>query len=409
MSSIDTSSDNPFIRYRRFLDSFRRASAGGRTDADFVSLVRRLDQAVCEVDGRGFVVTPISSHPEAARELGLAADRLWVKDDTHNVGGSHKARHLFGVMLHQAIGLDEDAGSELAIASCGNAALAAAVVARAEERPLRVFIPTWAEQSVVDELERLDARIEVCERRPDEAGDPTYLRFLEAVDRGAVPFSVQSTVTPTTIDGGRTLGWEAAEQLGNIGVDGPLRVMLQIGGGAMASAVAAGIEHGVDRDWARIVPVYHPVQTHACAPFRRAWDGLLMAAGVEATASDAKRAAALSADAGALAVVMSLARNEPDRFMYPWDPVGETAASGILDDVTYDWLGVVEPTIRSGGWPVVINEAAVVEAHRVGRDVLGLDVSATGTSGMAGLLDPELSASIEPDESILVFATGVER
>ena len=292
MSRIDPSSENPFIRYRRFLDSFRRASAGGWTDGDFVSLVDRFDQAVREVDGRGFMLTPMSAHPEGAHALGLATDRLWVKDDTHNVGGSHKARHLFGVMLHQALDLDdEDDGSELAIASCGNAALAAAVVARAEERPLRVFIPTWADRSVVEELQRLDARIEVCERRPGEAGDPTYLRFMEAVDRGAVPFSVQSTVTPTTLDGGRTLGWEAAEQLGGLGVEGPMRVMLQIGGGAMATAVASGIETGVSYDWVRIEPTYHPVQTEACAPLRRAWDSLLAAASVESS-GDAVRASA---------------------------------------------------------------------------------------------------------------------
>jgi threonine synthase len=407
VSRIDVDSANPFIRYRRFLDSFGRAMAGGWSDEDFVSLVARLDDAVREVDGRGFTVTPLSARPEAAAAIGLSTDRVWVKDDTHNVGGSHKARHLFGVMLHQALDL-EDGEAELAIASCGNAALAAAVVARAEERPLRVFIPTWADHSVVEELHRLEARIEVCERRPGEAGDPTYLRFLEAVDRGAVPFSVQSTVTPTTIDGGRTLGWEAAEQLGDLGVEGPMRVMLQIGGGAMATSVAAGIGDGVFHDWVRIEPRYHPVQTEACAPLHRAWDSLLRAAGIEVGRAP-QRAADLSSDAGAIAVVLALAKNEPERFMYPWDPVGETAATGILDDITYDWLGVIEPTIRSGGWPVVVDEPAVVEAHRIGREVIGLDVSATGTAGMAGLFDRDTASSIAPTESILVLTTGVER
>ena len=232
---------------------------------------------------------------------------------------------------------------------------------------------------------------------------------MEAVNRGAVPFSVQSTVTPTTIDGGRTLGWEAAEQLGNLGVEGPMRVMLQVGGGAMAAAVASGIETGVFHDWVRIEPRYHPVQTEACAPLYRAWDSLLRAAFVEDSPSDEERATNLREDAGAIAVVTSLANNESDRFMYPWDPVGETAATGILDDITYDWLGLIEPTIRSGGWPVVVDERAVVEAHRVGREVLGLDVSATGTAGMAGLLDREVASSITSAESILVLATGVER
>ena len=58
---------------------------------------------------------------------------------------------------------------------------------------------------------------------------------------------------------------------------------------------------------------------------------------------------------------------------------------------------------------MVVDEAAVVEAHRIGHDVLGLNVSATGTAGMAGLLDREVATSIAPDESVLVFATGVER
>lgn len=408
MNLIDSSSSNPFIRYRRLLESFGRAHAAGWSDGDFIALVERLDEALRTIDGRGFEVTPLSLDAETAIALGLATERLWIKDDTHNVGGSHKARHLFGVMLHLALDVPSE-DSELAIASCGNAALAAAVVARAEERPLRVFIPTWAERPVVDALERLDARIEVCERRPGEAGDPTYLRFLEAVEAGATPFSVQSTVTPTTIDGGRTLGWEVAEELGNSGVEGQLRVMVQIGGGAMASAFADGMGHAVDRDWVRVEPRYHPVQTRACAPFHRAWDGLLTAAGVDRSQPDAVRAAAVASDAGALAVVMSLARNAPDRFMYPWDPVGESAATGILDDLTYDWIGILEPMLESGGWPVVVDEAAILQAHQVVNQVSGIAASATGSAGVAGLLDGELGSSIESSESVLVLATGTER
>ena len=186
---------NPFVRYRDRLDSYRRGREAGLDDDGFVQLVEELDRAVAAVDGRGFVVTPLASHPQLAAEAGLDVD-LWVKDDTHNVSGSHKARHLFGALLHLAIGGPDD--GELAIASCGNAALAAAVVARAAGRALRVFIPTWAEPAVVSRLHALDANVVVCERRPGEHGDPTYLRFREAVDGGAVPFSCQSTMTPTT-------------------------------------------------------------------------------------------------------------------------------------------------------------------------------------------------------------------
>ena len=61
---------------------------------------------------------------------------MWVKDETGNVSGSHKGRHLMGVLIQLAVierlGLARPGRRrDLAIASCGNAALAAAVVAGA--------------------------------------------------------------------------------------------------------------------------------------------------------------------------------------------------------------------------------------------------------------------------------------
>ena len=63
----------------------------------------------------------------------LGAD-VWVKDETGNVGGSHKGRHLAGALLHlraaEALGLAGASRRPLAIASCGNAAIAAATLAQ---------------------------------------------------------------------------------------------------------------------------------------------------------------------------------------------------------------------------------------------------------------------------------------
>ena len=89
--------------------------------------------------------------------------------------GSHKARHLFGVMLFlrvlEAAGLPAGTGlrrHKLAIASCGNAALAAAVVARAADWALDVFIPPDADAVVRARLGELGAGITICERRLGE-------------------------------------------------------------------------------------------------------------------------------------------------------------------------------------------------------------------------------------------------
>ncbi|HYU58852.1 MAG TPA: pyridoxal-phosphate dependent enzyme, partial [Actinomycetota bacterium] len=143
------------------------------TDTDYVQLVERLDKEIAAVDGRGFVETPLERAGGLSDRLGFRPiGGVWVKDETGNVSGSHKARHLFGLLVHLALveemGLIGD-GSEipdLAIASCGNAALAAAVVARAGGRRLRVFVPTWADPWVLERLRSLGAVIEVCDRRP---------------------------------------------------------------------------------------------------------------------------------------------------------------------------------------------------------------------------------------------------
>jgi threonine synthase len=359
-------SDNPFVRYRDRLDSYAAATAAGMSDADFVALVAELDEAVAGVEGHGFRVTPVTVEAGLAAAAGLDVE-LHVKSEVDNVGGSHKARHLMGVALRLLV--DEWAGGaradRLAIASCGNAALGAGVVARALGRPLEVFVPTWAEAPVIERLDRLGAHLRVCERRAGEAGDPCFLRFEEAVAAGARPFSVQAVSTPAAFDGGRTLGWELAEQAP--GLDA---VYVQVGGGALATSVSRGLG-----------PVtLHPVQAEGCAPLRRAWDRL------------------------APRFDFDVAESDPDRFMWPWeDPT--SVATGILDDVTYDWLPLLRRTRETGGWPVVAPEALVVEAHRLARTATTIPVSPTGSAGLAGLL----AEPPAPGSRVAVLFTGVDR
>lgn len=391
---------NPFVRYRDRLDSYRRAIEAGIGDDRFVEMVRELDDAVAGVDGHGFEVTPTSLHRDLATAAGLDVD-LWVKDETHNVAGSHKARHLFGLWLHRAVddltGLDagDETGHELAISSCGNAALAAAVVARSVGRRLRVFIPEWAEGAVVDRLVALDADITRCGRREGEVGDPCFLRYREAVAAGATPFTVQGTEAPATLDGGRTIGWELAEQLATAhGGPAPLdAIYVQVGGGALAASVAAGLADGVAAGWLeagwRIVTV-QPENAH---PLALAWRRLTGADGP------------VTADADELDRLVERARRDPGRYMQPWPDEPHSVASGILDDVTFDWLPIVEAMLGSGGYPVLADEDTLIRAHRLAHDVTGIDVCATGSAGLAGVL----SERPDPGSRVAVLFTGVDR
>ncbi len=92
--------------------------------------------------------------------------------------------------------------------------------------------------------------------------------------------------------------------------------------------------------------------------------------------------------------------------MTPWDDP-HSSADGILDDETYDWLGVRDVVERSGGRPIVVPEAAIAQAHELGLQT-GIPVSATGTAGLAGLLTPD-GAPADPTERVAVIFSGVQR
>lgn len=435
----DEASAQPFIRYRELLWTWRLARARGMSDAEWCDLVRRLDDAVAAVDGQGFVATPFAPQPELARALGLGPAAVWVKDETGNVSGSHKSRHLFGLALllevRERTGLapaSERSGRELAIASCGNAALAAAVVARAAKRPLRVFIPPDANPNVVERLGELGARIETCERRPGETGDPCVREFRAARARGAVPFCVQGNENGLTIEGGETLSWAMAEAFAAEDI-APDRLFVQTGGGALASACIAGFALAVERGLLPAMPRVHVVQTTGALPLRRAWERVAAralegsedrarpcpaASGPCTGAGDATSVAAdlacaealrLPARADAVRAALRHARTQRARYMWPWETPPHSIAHGILDDETYDWAAVVQGTIESGGWPLTVSESRLAEARETAHETTGIAADATGAAGLAGLIELAAARAIGPHEHVAVVFSGVER
>ena len=355
----DIDDANPFVRYGRRLAWWAFARSHGMSDRDCTALTH----AVAE----GFVVTPFDRSAPLSREVG---HDIWVKDETGNVAGSHKARHLVPILLH--LRAAEELGmlavrAPLAIASCGNAAIAAATLAQRVDWPIDVFVPTWMSDEVGRTLDLLGARIHVSERRPvDPPGDPAMLRFREAVQGGAIPFTVQGPENALCLDGGRTLGWEIVDALLD---QGRWRAIVQVGGGALAACIGAGLGSGVRLD---------TVQAEGCAPLAAAWDRL----------------------AG---------REHPEQHwphvMRAWaDP--RSVADGILDDETYDWIADVAAMFVSGGRPIVATEAHIGRAHQLAT-AAGFDVSATGSAGLAGVL--AVHDQLAGDESLIVVMSGVAR
>jgi threonine synthase len=349
---------NPLIRYGPRLAWWRWARANGLGNEDCIALTE-------EVAG-DFRVTPYAPSPLLSERVGAA---VYVKDETGSVAGSQKSRHLVSIMLHlraaEQIGLITQR-APLAIASCGNAALAAATLAQRVGWPIKVFVPEWMDPAYGERLSALGPEITRCVRdRSDPPGDPALHRFRAAVAHGAIPFSVQGPENAYCLDAGRTMGWEILDDPAGR----PDAMFVQVGGGAFASCLGAGIGPSV-----RLMAV----QAQGCAPLARAWDRL--SAYRDPTAHWAE-------------------------IMTPWEAPA-SVADGILDDETYDWIGVVQAMRASGGAPVVASEEQILEANALAR-AAGFNVSHTGSAGLAGLLAQ--AGTFGASDRVGVVMSGVAR
>ena len=388
-----TDEAHPFLRYADLLAAGRLVRRATGSLARYERAVRKLDDALAEVAGVGLTSRPAARCDALSDVLGFdAGGGVWVLDETEQPSGSHKARHLFGVALWldlaQSFGW-ADGGEPLAIASCGNAARAAAAIALAAGRELVVFVPDQAGESTLAELRRLDADVVVCAREADgPPGDPCLHAFHEAVADGAAPFSVQGPDNGLAVEGSRTIAWDA------VGAEpaGFDRVHLQVGGGAFAAGFAQGAEEAVARGaWTR-VPQLFAVQTASVAPLRPAWSTL----------------AGWVAESG-MDEALRRARAARAAVMRPVERPGTSVASAILDDETYDWLEVARAGIASGGAAQVVDEATLQRAHEVGRATTGIDACPTGTAGLAGLIAECDAGRVAPSERALVVFTGRAR
>ena len=387
-----------FERHLDLLDLGRAQSARERDVV--VAAIRRLDASVAEREGHGFIPTPFEPATHLADAVGLpAGTELWVKDETGNVSGSHKGRHLFGVAVGEA--LRPSGAGPWAIASCGNAALAASVVAAASRHSLEVFVPTWADDTVVASISATTV-------------SSAHHAMVDAIGEGATAFSCQGTETPNTIDGGRTIAFEMVETLAAHDHPTPPhldRLFVQVGGGALATAVVTGLA----RCDLATMPTVHAVQPLGNHPLVRAWDTVvseLLDAPPEPTITGRLAAAAelgRIVDDARRTITRRL-RSDPARYMRPWPDEPESYATGILDDVTYDWIPIIEAMLATGGAPVVPSEAQLRRAHALAHDHTSIPACPTGAAGLGGLLAMvEAGAGTDQHERIAVIFSGHQR
>ena len=220
-------------------------------------------------------------------------------------------------------------------------------------------------------------------------------RLLQAIAAGALPFTCQGNLNGLAVEGGETLGYEIVADLAAAGGPStasscrsaaarsraPASEALREAAALGAAPAAPRLAHGADRGRlaapARLRRRRRPLRQHA-------------------TPDEIREALAYAA-------------HHRSEFMWPWEDEPHSIAHGILDDETYDWLAVVEGMLATGGSPLVVGEDTLAEANALALEATGIQVDATGSAGLAGLLALRASGGVSADERVAVLFTGAIR
>ena len=351
---------NPFIKFKDFFYSHALAK---KLNLNYNELVKRIDP--------GFSKTPL-----------IRDQNLFIKNETCNIGGSHKARHLMGTAIYlEIIGGKK---SNLAIYSCGNAAIGASFVAKAAKKPLSVFVPPDLSETVYEILLDNGAQINTCPRIAGEVGDPCYNRFQEALENGALAFSCSGIDNWSNIEGGETLCFELMTELmqNNLELDA---LVIQVGGGALASSSVQAFQEFYKAKLISKMPRIYAVQTQGAYPLVRA---------VEKIRNK---------------LDLKTLNQNMTKYMWPWETEPKSVAHGILDDITYDWYKIVEGIFSTHGDAITVSEDELNEANKIAKEKYHIPVDHTGSAGYAGLLNLLENGEISKDEKVAVLFTGLLR
>ena len=424
-------------------DSFSRlepllASATLVGNEDYAKICKRINAQLRRLEGKVFEVTPLQSAVPLAQAL-QRQGTLWIKNETENITGSHKGRHLMGALLYiEALQHlhPEEKKRKLAIYSCGNAALGASAVARAGGYSLHTFVPETVDPAVARRIRERDAVVEKVSQTGSRRGDPCYAAFRQAVDdKGWLPFSCAGSDNWANIEGGQTLGHEMALQLKDAGT-GVSSVVLQVGGGALGRSVVQAWEEMHRLGLVKEMPRFYACQPEGGFPFVRAFLLVLRKIALENGLKfdwQYRRGKPLQAlkelqrycqmglpqireaidfarqnfDTWAVEGPLMYVQYHHREFMWPWDgPAPHSLAHGILDDETYDWFHLMLGILKTGGRALILPEKRIVEAHGLARSQTSVAVCPTGSAGLAGLMQLQAEGDIPPEENVALIFSG---
>ena len=301
--------------------------------------------------------TPMLELPALAREIGVR--RLWVKDEGLNPTASFKARGMSAAVTRaRSLGVPG-----LVVPTAGNAGAALTAYGAAAGMPVRVYAPATTPRPILNTIQALGAELITV---PGHIGDAGKAAKAFAAESGF--FDVSTLREPYRIEGKKTMGLEAAEQLG---WRLPDVIIYPTGGGTGLIGMWKGFAELQRMGWldaSAPLPRMISAQATGCAPIVRAF------------AAHADRAT-------------------------PWEQP-ETHASGLRVPGPLGDRLILRALYESHGDAGAATEDAIRAATALLARSSGVDAAPEGGCALAVCQQLVHEGRIARDAEVLVFNTG---
>ena len=337
-----------YVRYHLAIlkENFKSASLVGRAptmwryaevlpDAEKVSL------------GEGF--TPMLP----SREF----PNVYIKDEGLNPTGSFKARGLSAaVTMAKKYGL-----KKLAIPSAGNAGSALAAYTAAAGLESYIFMPKDVPLANRVECEIYGANVTLVDGLISDCA-----RMVSEGKEKQGWFDVSTLKEPFRVEGKKTMGYEAAEQLGWRVPDG---IIYPTGGGVGLIGMWKAFDEMEELGWIKSDrPRMVSVQSSGCAPIVKAWD-------------EGKSSAEF------------------------W-PNASTLAAGLRVPKPYGDYLILDILKKSGGVAVAVSDDEIMDALRHWARVEGIFAAPEGAAALAAYRKLRDKGFFAPEDTVILFNTG---
>ena len=337
-----------YVRYHLAIlkENFKSASLVGRAptmwryaevlpDAEKVSL------------GEGF--TPMLP----SREF----PNVYIKDEGLNPTGSFKARGLSAaVTMAKKYGL-----KKLAIPSAGNAGSALAAYAAAAGLESYIFMPKDVPLANRVECEIYGANVTLVDGLISDCA-----RMVSEGKEKQGWFDVSTLKEPFRVEGKKTMGYEAAEQLGWRVPDG---IIYPTGGGVGLIGMRKAFDEMEELGWIKSDrPRMVSVQSSGCAPIVKAWD-----------------------------------EGKPSAEFWP---NASTLAAGLRVPKPYGDYLILDILKKSGGVAVAVSDDEIMDALRHWARVEGIFAAPEGAAALAAYRKLRDKGFFAPEDTVILFNTG---